>query len=217
MVSMNIVFKRAVSACLCSLSAQAVASSVAVQVQDLAGKPLADVVLYVETDVATLPKNQKSAEIEQRGLKFLPLVSVIQTGSKISFPNNDKVRHHIYSFSPAKKFDQKLYSGVAATPQVFDKAGTVVLGCNIHDRMIAYVKVLDTPYFAKSDPDGVARIELPAAGKYTLKAWHFNMAASAVSEQVVTVKAGEASTPASFKLAMKPPSADADSAAAPGH
>jgi plastocyanin len=217
---MKIALRGAVSACFCILSAQALASSVAVQVHDTAGKPLADVVLYAEPEAGVaLPKNLKPVQIEQRGLKFMPLVSVVQAGSQISFPNNDRVRHHIYSFSPAKKFDQKLYSGVAAAPQVFDKAGTVVLGCNIHDRMIAYVKVLDTPFFAKSDADGIARIELPAAGKYTLKAWHFNMAAGtgAGLEQVVVVKPGDAATAASFKLAMKPPAADSDlPAAAPG-
>lgn len=174
--------------------------------------------LYAEPDGgAPLPISPKPAVIEQRGLKFLPLVSVVQAGSQISFPNNDRVRHHIYSFSPAKKFDQKLYSGVAAAPQVFDKAGTVVLGCNIHDRMIAYVKVLDTPYFAKSDADGLARIELPAAGKYLLKAWHFNLAAGANAEQAVTVKTGDAPTAASFTLAMKPAVAvPVAPAAAPG-
>lgn len=212
---MKIVLRSAVSACFCILSTQAFASGVAVQVLDAAGKPLADVVLYAEPEAGVaLPKNPKPALIEQRGLRFLPLVSVIQAGSQISFPNNDKVRHHIYSFSPAKKFDQKLYSGVAAAPQVFDKAGTVVLGCNIHDRMIAYVKVLDTPFFARSDADGIARIELPGAGKYTLKAWHFNMAAGANAEQVVAVKAGDAPATASFRLAMKPPVADSDSPAA---
>jgi plastocyanin len=220
---MKIAFRSAVPACLCLcvclLSADAFATSVAVQVNDAAGKPLADVVLYAEPEAGVaLPKLLKPLQIEQRGLKFLPLVSVIQVGSQISFPNNDRVRHHIYSFSPAKKFDQKLYSGVAAAPQVFDKAGTVVLGCNIHDRMIAYVKVLDTPFFAKSDADGTARIELPAAGKYTVKAWHFNMASNANAEQEVAVKPGDAATAASFRLAMKAPVADGDShAAAPGH
>jgi plastocyanin len=154
-------------------------------------------------------EKSRPATIEQRGLKFLPLVSVIQTGSQVAFPNNDKVRHHIYSFWPAKKFDQKLYSGVAASPQVFDKAGTVVLGCNIHDRMIAYVKVLDTPFFGKSDAEGNARIEVPAAGKYALKAWHFNMADSAGAEQAIIIKAGDAPAAASFRLAMKPPAPDA--------
>jgi plastocyanin len=200
-------------ACLCMLSAQAFGSGVVVQVHDAAGKPLADVVLYAEAEAgAAGPKNPKPASIEQRGLRFLPLVSVIQAGSQVAFPNNDKVRHHIYSFSPAKKFDQKLYSGVAAAPQVFDKAGTVVLGCNIHDRMIAYVRVVDTPYFAKTDADGAARIELPAAGKYALKAWHFNMAGGA-AEQAVSVKAGDAPAAASFVLAMKAPAVETDSPA----
>lgn len=212
---MNIVSRSALSACLCVLTSHAFATSIAVQVHDAAGKPLADVVLYAEPEAGgTLPKYLKPAAIEQRGLKFLPLVSVVQAGSQISFPNNDKVRHHIYSFSPAKKFDQKLYSGVAATPQVFDKAGTVVLGCNIHDRMVAYVKVVDTPFFAKSDAEGIARIEVPAAGKYTLSAWHFNMSATANTSVPVAVKPGDATTPVRFRLAMKPPVADGDSPAA---
>ncbi|MDL2356904.1 MAG: methylamine utilization protein [Pseudomonadota bacterium] len=212
---MTIALRCAVTACCCLLSSPVLASALAIAVHDGAGKALADVVLYAEPDgAAALPKTLKPAQIEQRGLKFLPLVSVIQVGSQIAFPNNDKVRHHIYSFSPAKKFDQKLYSGVAAAPQVFDKAGTVVLGCNIHDRMIAYVKVLDTPYFAKSDADGVARIELPAAGNYTVRAWHYRMAAAgAGSEQLVAVKPGEASTAVAFKLVLKAP---VDGDAAPG-
>lgn len=181
------------------LVSHAAASVLTVQVSDSAGKPLADVVVVAEPDAgAPLPKTMKPAEIEQRGLKFLPLVSVIQTGSVISFPNNDRVKHHIYSFSPAKKFDQKLYSGVAAASQVFDKPGLVVLGCNIHDSMIAYVKVVDTPYFGKTDAAGMARIELPAVARYSVSAWHYNQSAAAAA-----VKA-DAGTTVSFKLAMKP-------------
>ncbi len=183
-------------------------ASLAVQVKDGAGLPLADVVVYAEADGAA-PKPLRAGTIEQRGLKFVPLVSVVQTGSSVNFPNNDKVRHHIYSFSPAKKFDQKLYSGVAASPQVFDKAGTVVLGCNIHDKMLAYVKVVDTPYFAKTDANGAAVIELPAA-RYTLKAWHYRAVGGASAEQAVAVKGGDATTPAAFQLALKPAAAGAD-------
>lgn len=194
--------------------APACASGIAVQVRDGAGLALADVVVYAEAEGAAA-KAPRAGSIEQKGLKFVPLVSVVQTGSSVSFPNNDKVRHHIYSFSPAKKFDQKLYSGVAASPQVFDKAGTVVLGCNIHDKMLAYVKVVDTPYFAKTDAAGAAVIELPAAGKYLLKAWHFHAVGGATAEQVVAVKA-DGATAASFKLALKPAGA-ADPAAADGN
>lgn len=201
---MKIVRSGAAAACLLLVTTLAQASSVAVVVQDAAGKPLADVVLFADQEGATPSKGTQNAVIEQRGLKFLPLVTVVQAGASISFPNNDKVRHHIYSFSPAKKFDQKLYAGVAASTQVFDKAGTVVLGCNIHDRMIAYVKIVDTPFFARTDASGVARIELPA-GKYKLSAWHFNMVGGAAAEQALAVKAGEAPAAASFKIAMKAP------------
>src|SRR5471030_537458 len=189
-------------------SASAGASGIAVQVQDQAGKLLPDVIVYAEPESGAAPKPLKQGSIEQRGLKFVPLVTAVQTGSLVSFPNNDKVRHHIYSFSPAHKFDQKLYSGTTAAPQLFDKAGVVVLGCNIHDKMLAYVKVVDTPYFAKTDGAGAARIELPAAGRYVVHAWHYNTAGGQTPEQVLTVKLGEALTTAVFKLPMKPPSSD---------
>lgn len=203
-----------VSLALCA--GAAIASGLAVQVQDAGGKPLADVIVYAEADGgAVLPKPLRPATIEQRSLQFMPLVSAVQTGSLVSFPNNDKVRHHIYSFSPAHRFDQKLYSGTTAAPQLFDKAGTVVLGCNIHDKMVAYVRIVDTPYYAKTDAGGAARIDIPAGGKYVLKAWHYNAVGGQPAEQPVTVKPGEALTPASFKLALKPLSADGSPAAAP--
>lgn len=180
-----------------------------VQVSDQAGNPLQDTVVYVESEAgAALPKPLKGAEIEQKGLKFLPLVTVVQVGSKIEFPNNDRVRHHIYSFSPAHKFDQKLYSGTSASPQYFEKPGVVVLGCNIHDKMVAYVRVVETPYYGKTDGAGVVRIDVPAGGKYVLKAWHYNMAGGQPQEQPLAVKAGDALSTAAFKLAMKPPSAE---------
>jgi plastocyanin len=208
-------------ACLTSLSLLSVstsAASIAIQASDAAGKPLVDVVIYAEPEPGVaVPKQLKPAEIAQRGLKFMPLVSVIQTGSRVAFPNNDKVRHHIYSFSPAKKFDQKLYSGVAAAPQVFETAGTVVLGCNIHDRMIAYIKVVDTPFFATTDAAGMAHIELPAGGKYTVKAWHYNMLAGTRAEQVLQVKEGVTASPIAFKIALKPQVAEPESTGDSGY
>ncbi len=203
-VAMKSIARVLISVCLFANAAAACASGVVVQVNDSNGKPVADAVVYLEGEGGNGgAKAPKPGQIEQRGQKFIPLVTVVQTGAKIWFPNNDRVKHHIYSFSPAKKFDQKLYSGVAAPPQVFDKPGTVVLGCNIHDRMLAYVKVVDTPYFAKTDADGVARIELPGAGKYTATVWHYNLQ-GASPEQALQVKPGDAPTSAQFQLALKP-------------
>jgi plastocyanin len=187
------------------------AGGVNVHVTDANGKPVTDAVVYLEAEGGQqLPKPQKAGEISQKGLKFIPLVTVIQTGSKIYFPNNDKVRHHIYSFSAPHKFDQKLYSGTTAEPQTFDKPGTVVLGCNIHDKMIAYVRIVDTPYFGKTDASGAVVVDAPA-GKYVLKAWHPDIVGGNPQEQALRLSDDAAS--ASFRMSLKPPVTDPDSAA----
>jgi plastocyanin len=179
------------------------ADSLTVTVTDGAGAPLADAVVYAEpASGQVLPKSLRQAEIEQRKRKFIPKVTVVQVGTEISFPNNDTVKHHVYSYSPAKIFDQPLYSGKTAPPQLFDKPGTVVLGCNIHDQMVAYVQVVSTPYFAKTDASGQVKLDGMLPGKYQLKAWHFNLPLNAqVIEQPISVIGGDSS--ASFKLNVK--------------
>lgn len=181
----------------------AVAATVTVQVLDVAGTPVPNAVVYAEpTGGQAVPKSLKQAEIEQKDIKFFPLVSVVQVGTPVLFPNHDKVRHHVYSFSPAKTFELKLYSGVPTSPIVFDKVGTVVLGCNIHDQMVAYLQVVNTPYFAKTDMSGRAKLEGLVNGKYALKAWYFKMGpAEAAMEQPLTYQGADMA--ASVKLAVK--------------
>lgn len=165
---------------------------VSVKVTDANGQPVADAVVYAEPAAPTvsLRAQKQTAEVEQRARKFIPLVTVVQTGTPVSFPNNDKVRHHVYSFSPAKAFELKLYSGVPAQPVVFDKAGTVVIGCNIHDKMVTYVHIVDTPYFAKTDSAGNAALDGLPSGSYVIKTWHYASPASApIVEQPLRIAA----------------------------
>ena len=173
---------RGIAACgwlLAAISSHAGAATLNVKVSDVTGKAVADAVVYAEPFAGqTMPKVLKPAEIAQQDQQFLPLVTVVQTGSQISFPNHDKVRHQVYSFSPAKTFELKLYAKGTAPPVLFDKAGTVVLGCNIHDQMIAYVQVVNTPYFGKTDAAGVVHLENLPAGKYVLKTWYYTMPAT---------------------------------------
>ncbi|MDE3009260.1 MAG: methylamine utilization protein [Pseudomonadota bacterium] len=111
------------------------------------------------------------AVIDQVNRQFVPQVSVIETGAAVTFPNKDNIRHHVYSFSPAKPFELKLYSGRPANPVVFDHAGLVTLGCNIHDVMLGYVLVVDTPYHTVSQADGTAVLHDVPAGDWQLHAW----------------------------------------------
>ena len=94
----------------------------------------------------------------------------VHTGTAVSFPNSDNIRHHVYSFSPAKRFELRLYQA-RRRPVVFDKPGVVVLGCNIHDWMLGYVYITDDPFFAVSDDAGRLALDLPP-GRYTASLWH---------------------------------------------
>lgn len=156
--------------CLCA--APALAAPWTVQLRGSDGQPLADAVVAVE--LRGQPARAAAgarAEMAQRERQFQPFVLVVQTGTAVNFPNFDTVRHHVYSFSPVKTFDIKLYTGTPAEPVTFDKPGVATLGCNIHDKMSAHIVVVDTPVFAKTDAQGQARLDLPP-GEHQLRAWH---------------------------------------------
>ncbi len=149
------------------------AAAVSVAVTDDAGQPLADAVVMLEPAAGRLPvKPMPQVDIAQAKRQFAPRLTVVTVGTPVNFPNFDTVRHHVYSFSPAKTFELKLYAGVPSAPIVFDKPGAAVLGCNIHDRMAAWVVVVDTPHHARTGADGWAQIDGVAAGSYRLRAWH---------------------------------------------
>lgn len=165
------------------------AATVTVAVTDKDGAPVTDAVVYLEGASGRLPsKPATGAEISQSKRQFQPRVLVVPIGTAVSFPNLDTVRHQVYSFSPAKTFELKLYAGVPGEPVTFDKAGTAVLGCNIHDKMAAWVHVVDTPYYAKSDAGGEAKLAQIPPGNYKLLVWHPSMPANAAPwQQPLTV------------------------------
>jgi plastocyanin len=160
-------------AVLASVALPAQAGSVEAHVVTAAGKPLEDAAVVLEPlSGAAVAEHLPPATIEQRNREFSPFLTIVQTGTAVDFPNRDPFKHHVYSFSPAKVFEIKLYAGKPAKPVVFDKPGEVALGCNIHDWMEAYVLVVDTHYFAKTDGNGRAVVASVAAGRYRLKLWH---------------------------------------------
>ncbi len=151
----------------------AVAVTVEIQVQDGAGKPLPEAVVFLESrELRLAVKPALGVEMAQVNKQFVPRVLVLPVGTSVSFPNRDTVRHHVYSFSVAKTFELKLYTGTSASPVVFDKAGVAILGCNIHDNMAAWVVVVDTPYYGRSAQAGTVVIGNVPAGNYRLRVWH---------------------------------------------
>ena len=170
------------AACLAGALAlvDAYAAGVNVNVVDKAGQPLSGAVVVLEPIGARLPvKPMSGVEISQARRTFIPDVTIVTVGTPVTFPNLDTVRHQVYSFSAAKAFELKLYAGTPSSPVVFDKPGVVVLGCNIHDLMSAWVVVVDTPYHARAGDAGKAYLDNIPAGNYRLRAWHRGLDAEA--------------------------------------
>jgi plastocyanin len=178
-------------------------ASLQAKVTDIAGKPLADAAVYAVSGPAPDVRPGKApVEVEQLDREFTPHVTIVQTGTAVTFPNRDPILHHVYSFSPAKSFEIKLYTGKSPTEVVFDKPGVVTLGCNIHDWMVGYIVVVPTAHFAKTDASGVARIRDLPAGSYEIHAWHPQQRA-AVASQRVSLDASAASS-AAFAIDAPP-------------
>jgi plastocyanin len=155
-------------------AAHAQGTEIVATVTDQHGKPVADAVIVAVPADGTLrvPSKARDEVVDQVDKQFVPKVQVVLVGTPVTFPNNDNVRHQVYSFSPAKRFELPLYAGTPAQPIVFDRPGVVVLGCNIHDWMIGFIYVSDSPYFAKTGADGKATLaDLPPRA-YFVRVWH---------------------------------------------
>lgn len=137
-----------------------------------AGAPLEDAVVALYPGTAHDNPPPAPASMDQKNKTFVPRVLPVQRGSAVTIPNSDQIRHHVYSFSPAKRFELKLYQGNPPESVLFDTPGIAVLGCNIHDTMVGYIDVLDTPYFAKTDGSGAWRIKNLPKDHYRLEIWH---------------------------------------------
>lgn len=145
---------------------------------DRSGAKMADVVIYA-TQLGGTPATETAAPetvtITQEQLQFTPYVTSIRVGTAIKFPNNDKIEHHVKSFSSPKEFELKVYDKGTPPPVVFDKPGVVVVYCMFHGWMRAYVMVLDTPHFAKTDAVGTINLDKLKEGSYEVRAWHPDM------------------------------------------
>jgi len=155
------------------VSASSQAAELTVNVTDSQGAPVAGAVVFLESAASSAAVQPVTdARIVQKNKTFVPDVLVIPRGTAVYFPNEDTVRHHVYSFSAIKPFEIKLYVGTPAAPVLFDQSGVAVLGCNIHDEMIAWVVALDTPYYSRSNQQGEAKLAVVPEGEYTLRVWH---------------------------------------------
>lgn len=195
------------------ISTLGVAAPFQAQVRDQQGQPVLGAVLTLQGPAGKGSATPR-ADMDQRDKEFAPHVLAVHTGTRVTFPNSDNIRHQVYSFSPTKRFELRLYEGTPTDPLLFDKAGIVVLGCNIHDWMLGYIYVTDDPWFAVSDASGQIKFADLPAGRYSVTLWHpqsADMATLSGGELVVA----DAPQEKSYSLTLEPLASDAPSAPAP--
>jgi plastocyanin len=185
----------------------AAAAELTVEVRNPAGAPVRDAVvsLYPGGRAAPLGPARGPYRVSQRNIQFSPFVLVVPVGAEIAFPNFDAVLHHVYSFSPAKRFELKLYAREQNRTVRFDKAGVVPLGCNIHDSMTGFILVSDTALSAKTDAAGRAVFADVPAGAVVARIWHPYLRAPAnrIEQHWTMPRAGRASQ--QVRVALRPP------------
>ncbi len=150
------------------------ANSLRVQVVDERGAPMRDVVVELDTSAPSSGpiRFPWRLAMAQKDLQFAPGTLIVPKGSTVAFPNLDQVRHSIYSFSKPAKFSIDLYGRDQTRSQGFPIAGSVSIGCNIHDQMRGYIRVVDTPYAGKTDGNGIVTLAALPAGTAKLTVWH---------------------------------------------
>lgn len=141
---------------------------------------------------APLPTDDKPAtnvvQVVQKGMQFGPGLIAVRKGTRVEFPNGDDFYHNVFSYSKTKRFDLgRFLKDEKPAAVTFDQPGVVKLYCEIHEHMRGTVVVLDTPFFVKTDTNGVYRLTGLPAGQFKLKAW---IDEKTVREQAVDLKPG---------------------------
>jgi plastocyanin len=185
------------------LAAPLTAAPLAVRVVDSTGRPVqgAVVTLYPAGTPARAPRAAGHFVVSQKNLQFHPFLSIVPVGADVSFPNFDSTKHHVYSFSAAKRFELKLFAKDQSRTVHFDKPGVVALGCNIHDAMSAFIVVTDSPWTVRTNAQGVAAFDAPnAPGRVTV--WHPYLRAPA---NLVQANLGAGQRAANFTVRLRAP------------
>lgn len=150
------------------------AGTLVAQFKDRNANPVPKAVIYAIPVGGSVPPMAANvtAIVEQRMFKFEPYVSVVQTGTRMRFPNKDRSEHHLKVLSGPSAFEFKLYTRKEPQPTLLDKPGLVTLQCLIHDWMNAHIYVVDSQWFGKTARTGSTVIEGVPAVDYDVYVTH---------------------------------------------
>ena len=159
---------------ICAVTSGSAFAGLTVSVTNSSGEPVRDVVVMFsgQGEAPVAEDFDWDISMEQIDMQFTPYILIAPVGSEVHFPNRDRVRHHVYSFSKGNRFELKLYGKEETRTHTLENTGIVAIGCNIHDDMIGYIRVVDTAFAAKTDEAGEVTFDTPPASASALTLWH---------------------------------------------
>jgi plastocyanin len=188
-----------------ALAAPLGAATLTVRVVDASGKPVRDAVVTLHpSSGGRTPRSSGRYVVSQQNLQFHPFLAIVPIGADVSFPNLDNTKHHVYSFSSAKRFELKLFAKDQSRTVHFDKPGVVALGCNIHDQMSAFIVIADSAWTARTNGQGMVTFNDAPAASGRLIVWHPYLRAPGGTVQQ-SIGAGQRT--AGFQVRLRPPPA----------
>jgi plastocyanin len=212
---------RSVATLLCmGIASAAQAATVAVTVIDRDGKPVVDAVVTVTPAAAGAGRAPQAAPaaqatIAQTGMRFVPAVTVVPIGARLTFANNDPWEHHVrgsaaglaqFSASSAGGFELRVPGKIEGQPArsaevTVNQPGAMLLGCHLHASMSGYVYVSDSPWTHRTGVDGGVVFNDVPNGAAQVRVWH---ADQLVDLPVRTVNAGDQATQVQVQLQVVP-------------
>ena len=194
----------------CALAFAGVATPLAaaplnVRVVDASGRPVRDAVVTLYPAGSARPAHASGRYVvAQQNLQFRPFLTVVPVGADVSFPNLDPTKHHVYSFSIAKRFELKLFAKDQSRTVHFDRPGVVALGCNIHDQMSAFIFVTDTGWTARTNAQGIASFADAPNAPARVAVWHpyLNAPGGQVQQSIAATQRN-----LGFQVRLRPPPA----------
>ncbi len=122
--------------------------------------------------VNELLSRSPKVELDQKNCEFIPYVQAIHQDQTLLIKSSDPVNHNVrYAAFSNSPFNQILAPRGQMEVKLIAERRPIVVACDIHSWMKAYVMVFDHPFFAITAPDGSFEIKGVPAGEQNLVLW----------------------------------------------